>query len=64
MLAAIAVILLVGSAAFLTSRWAKAIKQRADGEPRGQLTPGAWVVVAVVAAFFVVTVILNLTGVW
>ena len=63
MLAAIAMVLLVGSATFLTSRWAKAIKHRVDGEPRGQLTTGAWAVVAVVAAFFLVTLIVNLTGV-
>lgn len=60
----LAVLLCIGCSYILASRWAKTIKARADGEPRGQVTPGAWVVIGVVVAFFVITMILNATGVW
>jgi uncharacterized membrane protein YidH (DUF202 family) len=63
-LAVVALLICAGAVYLLAGRWGKALKARAAGEPRGQLTPGAWVVVAVVVVFFVVTVVLNLTGVW
>lgn len=63
-LAVVALLICAGIVYVMAGRWGKAIKARADGEPREQLTPGAWVVVAVVVVFFLVTVVLNLTGVW
>jgi uncharacterized membrane protein YidH (DUF202 family) len=58
------VLLALGCSYLAASRWAKTIRARADGEPRGEVTPGAWVVIGVVAVFSITTVVLNLTGVW
>lgn len=60
----IGVLLCIGGGCMLAFRWAKTAKARADGEPRGQVTPGASVVIGVAVAFFIVTAVLNLTGVW
>jgi uncharacterized membrane protein YidH (DUF202 family) len=60
----IGVLLCIGGGCILAFRWARTAKARADGEPRGQVTPGAWVVIGVAVAFFIITAILNLIGAW